>query len=241
MAEGVCWAAPLGGCGGPISGEHVITEALFGKRVRVEGATGPWLGEQTVESSIRKLKANILCREHNNELGRTADWAALRLQGHLKALREPMKLPGSRILRPPVDRRVSGVNFGRWLCKTHCNFMVVNGMTPDPAYVRYAFHRPLPRHVYFFFPGLLGDNLRFVDGRDPVVNWGHMVVDEDPSFDAFSMSLGGFQTIVSTGKVQRNGQDMIDRLNAMQQPTPLGTFRIVFDWSEEPPVLAGTA
>jgi len=105
---------------------------------------GGFLGTPTVETSIRKLAANILCRDHNNELGRTADAAALRLYRHLKSSHSPMELPGSGILRPPVDSRISGVNFGRWLCKTHCNYMIVHGMIPDPAYVRYAFLQASP-------------------------------------------------------------------------------------------------
>lgn len=237
MSENQCWAATLGGCGGPITIEHVVTKALFGKRVRVEGPTGGWLDTEAVEISIRKLTANILCRDHNNELGRTADRSALRLLGHFRASQRPMKLPGSRILRPPVDRRLSGVEFGRWLCKTHCNFMIVNGMTPDPAYVRYAFLHPIPKPVYFFLACALGDNLRFADGRDPVVSWSQLIDDEQPGFDAFTISLSGFQTIVSTAPVQRNGKEMIDRIRVLEQQTVLGPFRIVFDWSGEPPLI----
>jgi len=207
----MCWAARLGGCGGPISAEHVVTESLFGKRIRVQGATRLWLGGVgTVETSIRKLKANILCRDHNNELGRTADFAALRLLGHFRASHRPMDLPGACGPRPPVVRRASGVNFGRWLCKTHCNSMVVNRLTPDPNYARYAFLRPTSRPVHFFFAGALGENLRLADGRDPVVSWTRLVADEDASFDAFSIALAGFETVVSTVPLERNFQEMIE-------------------------------
>jgi hypothetical protein len=234
MPSGVCWASALGGCGGPITREHIVTESLFGKRIRVEG--GLFEG-MAVEMPIKKLTANILCREHNNELGRTADMAALRLLRHLKDSLRPMELPGSRILRSPVDRRVSGTNFGRWLCKTHCNYMIIQGLPPHPAFIRYAFLRPLPCEVHFYFAGALGDNLRFGDGRDPVVGWRGLISDDDPDFDGFLLSLSGLQMAVSTAPIRRNGKQMIDRIRGIERPTPLGEFRIVFDWSGEPQVV----
>jgi hypothetical protein len=104
MNETKCWAEGLGGCGGPITIEHVVTKSLLGKRVRVEGQTGGWPDNEAVEISTRKLTANILCRDHNNELGRTADRAARRLLDGFRASHRPMNLPRSQILRPPVDR-----------------------------------------------------------------------------------------------------------------------------------------
>lgn len=187
-----------------------------------------------IETSIRKLTANILCRDHNNELGRTADLAALRLFGHFKSSHKPMELPGSKIMRPPVDRRVSGANFGRWLCKTHCNFMIAQDMAPAPEYIRYAFLRPVPKPIFFFFAGALGDTLRLADGRDPVVSWSQIVSDEQPDFDAFEISLAGFTTAVSTAPLRRNGTPMIDRIRVVEQPTSLGPFRIILDWNGEP-------
>ena len=231
MGKEKCWAESLGGCNGPITPEHLASKSLFGKRIRIQGGL---LGTPAVETSIKKLTANILCQKHNNELGRTADAAALQLYRHLKASHRPMELPGSQILRPPVDRRVSGVNFGRWLCKTHCNFMVAQGMTPDPAYVRYAFSPSTQKPVYFYFAGGLGESLRFADGRDPVVSWRQFLSDDQPDFDGALISLAGFGTVLTTAPIKRNGLQMIDRLRAAEWPTPLGPFRIVFNWSNEP-------
>jgi hypothetical protein len=68
MTEEKCWAEVLGGCGGPITPEHLVTKSLFGSRIRIEGG---FLGTPAVETSIRKLTANILCRDHNmNSVGR---------------------------------------------------------------------------------------------------------------------------------------------------------------------------
>jgi hypothetical protein len=91
------------------------------------------------------------------------------IRRHFKALHKPMELPGSRILRPPVGGRVSGLNFGRWLCKTHCDYMIVHGMEPDPAYIRYAFLGSPGKPIFFHLAGSLGHPLRLADGRDPVV------------------------------------------------------------------------
>jgi hypothetical protein len=93
-----------------------------------------------------------------------------------------MELPGSRVLRAPVDRQVSGVNFGRWLCKTHCNYMVAHGMTPDPAYPQYAFQKPTSKPIYIYLAAGVGEAMRLADGRDPVVGWKQLLTD-DAAYD----------------------------------------------------------
>jgi len=105
MSGNKCWAETLGECGGPITSEHIVTKALLGRRVRVAGQTGGWLDAGAAEISIRKLTANILCRSHNNELGRTADHSARRLLDYFRASQRPMvsarvkhfETPGIRI------------------------------------------------------------------------------------------------------------------------------------------------
>lgn len=231
MSGGKCWAESLGGCAGPITQEHLASKSLFEKRIRVEGGL---LGPPGVETSIKKLTANILCQKHNSELGRTADAAALQLYRHLQSSHQPMALPGSRIMRPPVEKRETGVNFGRWLCKTHCNFMVAQAMTPDPAYVRYAFLQPPAKPIYFYFAGGEGEPLRLADGRDPVVTWYQFLVEDSPGLDAFLISLAGFRMIVTTVPIMRNGLRMVDRIRVLQLQTSLGPFRIVIDWTGEP-------
>ena len=74
--------------------------------------------------------------------------------------------------------------------------------------------------------------MRLADGRDPVVGWKQMLVD-DPLYDGFSLSLAGFDSVVSIEPLKRNGKPMIDRVRAVEWPTPLDPFRIVFDWSNE--------
>jgi hypothetical protein len=142
-----------------------------------------------------------------------------------------MELPGSRILRPPVSRVVRGVDLGRWLCKTHCNFMVVAGLVPSCDLIRFAFQQPTERQIYFYFPAQLGDTLRFGDGRDPLVTYSQLMQDETSGYDGCQITLAGLPIIVSTDPIRRGRRPMIDRLRAMHQGTPLRPYTIHFDSS----------
>jgi hypothetical protein len=110
--------------------------------------------------------------------------------------------------------------------------MIAHGMTPDRAYIRYAFQQPTNRPIYIYLAADVGESMRLADGRDPVVGWRQMLADE-PSYDGFSLSLSGFESVVSTAPLNRNGKPMLDRVRALEWPTPLGPFRIVFQWNNE--------
>ena len=137
------------------------------------------------------------------------------------------------LFRSPVDRRVSGVNFGRWLCKTHCNYMVANGLEPDRDYIRYAFVRPVSKPIYFQLDAACGVSLKLASSEEPPITWAQYLTD-DQSFDGFKISLAGFPSFGSKVPINRNGQLMLDRISALVFPTPLGPFRIFFDWAGEP-------
>ena len=232
-SQPLCWAASVGECEGPITGEHLVTEALLTKRVLVE-YSGVLRGDERVDVPLRKLKANILCRKHNGELGRTADMAAIRLLRALRAMRHPLEHRGSRILRPPVDRHVSGVDYGRWLCKTHCNLLTANGLKPSMTYVRYAFQVQIDTTIHFFFEPAVDDLMRLGNERESIVSWSHITSPIDQEFEAFSISLGGFSTAVSSVVLERNGRPMMDRIRELHHSTPLGMFRILIDWRSDP-------
>ena len=127
---------------------------------------------------------------------------------------------------------MSGVNFGRWLCKTHCNYMVAHGLTPDPVYVSYAFQRPLVKPIYIYFAADAGEFLNLANGWNPVVRWNQLLAD-GLSYDGFQVLLAGFNSVVTTEPLKRNGRPMPDRVRVLQLRTLLGPFRIVFDWSAE--------
>ncbi len=234
MNEGLCWAQSVGNCGGPITREHLVTQALYTGPVSVKTRL---FGSGPAAVSAGRHTANILCRDHNNELGRTADAAALKLYRHLTASNRPTSLRGSPSPRPPIERRVAGTSFGRWLCKTHCNMMVAHGLTPDAAYIRYAFLLKPGKRVYMYLAVAVGETVTFADVSNPLVGWRQLVLDDHPKVDAFTLEIGGLEWAVSTEPMLRSGQPMPDRVNLLSIPTPLGPFRISFDWSEEPGVL----
>ncbi len=62
-----CWASDLGGCSNGLSGEHVVTKALFdGKAATVKGFG--WCKDEFKTVGLNSLVANILCKHHNEYL-----------------------------------------------------------------------------------------------------------------------------------------------------------------------------
>ncbi|MFB0508893.1 MAG: hypothetical protein ACETVX_00190, partial [bacterium] len=94
---------------------------------------------------------------------------------------------------------------------------------------------PLPKPIYFYFNKGVGGQVRFTDTRDPVVSWRHLIADDNPNLDVFFISLAGFETTVLTER-RSELKPFVERIRVIQQSTPLGMFRIIFDWSKEPPV-----
>lgn len=64
-----CYAAPLGGCGGGLSGEHYFSKSLLVQlpKILVSGLPGIPPGE-TRPRGINSLASNVLCVEHNSTL-----------------------------------------------------------------------------------------------------------------------------------------------------------------------------
>lgn len=66
-----CYAAELGDCSGRLSGEHWISAAVLRLLAEPAGVSirgAPWLDGEVRAVPIRKLKANILCKGHNERL-----------------------------------------------------------------------------------------------------------------------------------------------------------------------------
>jgi len=241
-----CWAAFLDECKGPVTGEHLFTEALFKNRVTIkgnytmpDGSCPQWLTEQGLDMHIRKLKANILCDYHNKQLGETADRAAIDLQKALLLFNKPQILKGSKIFRPSVPITISGVNFARWLCKTHCNLMAVNGIVPNRGYVQYAFGYTPEQTLYFYTPACIGQKLPIGEGHINYVLYNDC---DDPNIRIFKIMLAGLSTLVTTfaidikktAKLMDLEASLLNRIKCLQQRTPLGWFRIILDWSGDP-------
>jgi hypothetical protein len=158
-----CWARSIGGCGGGMTGEHIFSRGV------VPGSEGdhrrrPWLPKDSLTIGIESAVANILCADHNHQLGAEVDHVA---KGLREAIAEsvrnrpasigsatPWITTGGGVLTPRPQLRVSGKAYARWLCKTHCNVMVTAGHTPAVDYVRYAFDKTPRAHLYFYFATL---------------------------------------------------------------------------------------
>lgn len=241
-----CWAAFLDECKGPITGEHLFTEALFKNRVTIKGnytmsngSCPQWLTEQGLDIHIRQLKANILCNYHNKKLGEIADRVAIDLQKALLYFNKPKILKGSKIFRPPKSITISGVNFARWLCKTHCNLMAVNGIVPNRSYVQYAFGYVPGQTLYFYTPARVGQKLPIGKGNISYVLYNDC---KNPNIRIFKIMLAGLSTLVTTfaidakktARLMNLDASLLNRLRCIQQPTPLGWYKVFFDWSNDP-------
>jgi hypothetical protein len=241
-----CWASFLGECSGPITEEHLFTEALFKDRVTIkgnytmpDGSCPEWLTEQGLDMHIKKLSLNILCEKHNKDLGKTADRAAIDLQRALQFFNKPKPLKGSRIFRSPKSVKISGVNFARWLCKTHCNIMVANGSVPNRSYVQYAFGYRPDQILYFYTPTLVGQKLPISKGH---VNYVVYVDCQNPNIRIFKITLAGLNTLVTTfaidvkktANLMKLDASFLNRLKCIQQRTQLGWYRIHLNWDNDP-------
>lgn len=120
-----CWADSIGSCSGGTSGEHIFSKGLFlGKTVTVKGLK--WCKDEPMTVGINSITKNILCRNHNSELG-TLDAEAIRA---FRIFREKYSIPQKQhsLLKtlqenPPT---INGPLFERWFLKTLINF-AVNG------------------------------------------------------------------------------------------------------------------
>lgn len=64
MAE--CWAKCIGGCKGPITGEHIVTEGIWkGDEIGVFGL--PWCRSRHEFIGVGNFTKNMLCKQHNSD------------------------------------------------------------------------------------------------------------------------------------------------------------------------------
>lgn len=109
-----CYMKELGSCVAPISGEHLVSEAVI-EVLQGDGGFSvsgvPWLakGEEKILAS-KSLRANCLCAKHNSALSPIDDAARyffLSLKTYLEA-----------DIGEPRHALVSGHDLERWLLKT---------------------------------------------------------------------------------------------------------------------------
>ncbi len=113
-----CWATCLGDCSDKISGEHIITDAVFlVDAVKVMGL--PWCLDDFKTIGLASVVKNVLCEAHNSRLSE-ADVAAVQVR---KALCDVASLSEARNKAQPQawaieTFSVSGYALERWCLKT---------------------------------------------------------------------------------------------------------------------------
>ncbi len=169
-----CWAAALGGCGGGISREHLISAGLWtGDMLTVVGY--PWCRTEPKTVPVQTLVSKILCRVHNSALSEI-DAAAKRA---FHAIRAGQALGNRRhALGIPKKRwkyqrfGVDGTLLERWFLKTAINMTVAypgdmrwaQGDRPatDPPLelIQMAFgFIPVPPPLGLYITGAIGDQV----------------------------------------------------------------------------------
>lgn len=109
-----CWANSIGGCSSKISGEHIITKAVFkDDLLNISGV--PWLSGETKKLPKQNLEANVLCTLHNSGLS-SLDITAKNLAESLREL----VIPRSQNLSLTLD----GWLFERWCLKVLIGLLV---------------------------------------------------------------------------------------------------------------------
>lgn len=124
-----CWAAPLGGCAGKLSREHIVSDGLWtGPSITVQGF--PWCARSPITVGRAAITAKILCREHNSLLSPVDEGGILAFQ----ALRQATQLAQRRRKIPQRQWMlhcftVDGDLLERWFLKTAINIASM-GATP---------------------------------------------------------------------------------------------------------------
>ncbi len=121
-----CWAACLGDCEGPLTGEHTISEAVLAqfadakKTITVKGL--PYCLDAPKKVAVGGVKTNNLCDRHNGLLSPVDD-AGAKFFGLLEATRtDHDRLTGATVLPAwATVRTLSGPPIERWFLKTLIN------------------------------------------------------------------------------------------------------------------------
>jgi hypothetical protein len=238
-----CWAEILGGCSKQPSSEHYVGKGLF-ESVTTHGLHSSLDGRSL---PVSNLKANILCKKHNNRLS-VVDEEVIHFHERLRSLfqrQEKEVLLSGNSLWTPEQYKINALLFGRWLCKLHCNFLTLGGINSPEYYVRYAFGEhttPAPR----FYLRVQSDDVLGYQQRVSYANFsgGSCKQDEYGTFHVFFM---GFHFIVcpydltrsikvklteSTGDRFYMGDWMDKPRKICLQQHSLAVKSFVFDWGD---------
>ncbi len=169
-----CWASVLGGCDEKISSEHIISQALFEKKmIMVQGFS--WCLDKPKSIAKAGLTRNILCRTHNSklsDLGVAAQDAfnVFREATRLMEVRKDMNVKSFTFMRYSINGRL----LERWFLKTLINLawdgkLIIgpgkhNRGTPSGDLVEIAFgRREFPSPAGLYLSAIIGENITLED------------------------------------------------------------------------------
>jgi hypothetical protein len=122
-----CWAEILGGCDGPLTGEHLFSKGLFsGKSVQVQG--GIWKTTKLKSIGINSLTANILCRAHNNALS-IVDAEGIRAFRSIRRFEKILSFRQPRFDAADLQHYADGFLLERWFLKHAINLFIASRLT----------------------------------------------------------------------------------------------------------------
>jgi len=171
VSGSTCWAREIAGCGGGISREHLISDAILAFFTDLTVVGYPWCRTEPKQIGPASLVAKDLCRNHNSQLAAT-DSAGTTL---FRVLGEQMNTDVPAYTAPVV---INGFHLERWFLKTGINISLqeeehptwpyLAGDAPVPlALVRHAFGlAPMESPVGLYWRGYQGQKLVSEDRID---------------------------------------------------------------------------
>ena len=134
-----CWAASLGDCGGGLSGEHIVSDAVLQTMIVVQGFS--WCKDRPRTIGAASFTAKHLCERHNSWSSRF-DTAAKDFLTTFKTAFEvrEQQIDGSWAGPIPRYHHIDGFGLERWLCKTLVNVALVNQRDCEIPVERLARH-----------------------------------------------------------------------------------------------------
>ncbi len=240
-----CWAHPLGGCGGRITGEHYVSKStLTGRSLHIKGLS--FCRQDFVEIPIGGAVANILCESHNSGMS-PADHEAGKLRAALIDILNYEIPPGASPLHHPwLTSSIEGPLIKRWAAKTACNLFTMDGKPLPIHLVQCAFGLPTDKPVFLFGanqvgdkPGHERDNFHFASGTS---NSGYFVVllrffgitwlmtDEDPRGKYDGVQIEGEPLIPTAALIE--SLRVIEKSFTLPNGPRVQAARILVNWPQ---------
>lgn len=187
-----CWASVIGGCGGGLSREHVVSDALLeGDSVSFRGF--PWCKKELKAISPSSATAKILCVTHNNALS-DCDRAAQEAKQVIKTAFARKHSPTKKWKQRKAKQFwIDGGLFARWICKTACNsFAVCDSPIPE-NWVRYSFGCEVSKPLYPYMKARVGLGIQH---RPDHIRIESFTPEENPNERLVRMLFYGFEWLL---------------------------------------------